>query len=58
MESGSMALIRNIRSVKSARVGGNKGAKENTARQCIHNKKHKEFEHRNKVLGILEVVWK
>ena len=37
-----MALIRNIRSVKSARVGGNKGAKENTARQCIHNKKHRE----------------
>ena len=36
MGSENIALIRNIGSVKSARVGGNKSVKENTARQCIY----------------------
>ena len=36
MGSENIALIRNIRSAESVSVGGNGGAKENTARKCIH----------------------
>ena len=36
MVSENIALIRNIRSVESVRVRGNKSVKENMARQCIH----------------------
>ena len=42
----NIVLIRNIRSVESARVRGNRSAKENTARQCIY-----EYEHREAVSG-------
>jgi len=34
MGSENIALIRNIRSAESVRVGGNRSVKENTGRQC------------------------
>ena len=42
MGSENIVLIRNIGSAESVRVRGNRSAKENTAKQCIHNKKHRE----------------
>jgi len=36
MGSGNIALIGDIGSVENVRVGGNRGVKENKARQCIH----------------------
>jgi len=36
MGSGNIALIRDVGSAENVRVGGNRGARENIANQCIH----------------------
>jgi len=36
MGSENIAIIRNVGSEESVRVRGNRIAKENTARQCMH----------------------
>ena len=36
MGSENIALVGDIRSAESVRVGGDRNVKENTARQCIH----------------------